>query len=495
MGNLRPADAQRLREKIRRDPVWFREKVLGETAWSKQDEILVSVRDNPRTAVSACHSPGKTRSAARVVLWFLLSYHGSKVITTAPTWRQVEKLLWAEIRGLVTASRVDLGLQIPPKASEAYVSPTWYALGLSTNEPERFQGFHAPAILVVVDEASGVDDAIWQAILGVISSGRMVRVLLLSNPTKAQGFFYDAFTNWDGWNRIKISAFDTPNFSTVRDAYYQAQTKAEKLELLRSVPDEALQYDYLASPGWAAQMLADYGEDSVIYQVRVLSEFPGEQPDQLFPLPLIEGAERLWERLGHRHWWERLDSGRIRTKETHRKAVSLGVDVCRYGDSEGGFAAISDDIMAPLQIWRKVSSPQTAALIHQGQQAMRAREVRVDADGIGGPTIDICRGMGMTVIPFHGGKPAPRTYLNLRSAGFFELKRRLEESTMALPPDPKLKGQLSLLKYRLVGQSLAVTTKEELRKEGKVSPDRADMAMMAVAPVQGLRLANKPEDL
>jgi hypothetical protein len=96
------------------------------------------------------------------------------------------------------------------------LGPNRYAIGLSTNEGVRFQGWHGK-ILIVIDEAPGVRPEIYEAIEGIRAGGD-VRVLALGNPTVAGGPFYDAFTiNRDGWSLFTISAFDTPRVgSTTR---------------------------------------------------------------------------------------------------------------------------------------------------------------------------------------------------------------------------------------------------------------------------------------
>lgn len=173
--------------------------------------ILRSVASRPRVAVKACHASGKTFVAAVAVLWFVTRYQDGIVVTTAPTWTQVEKLLWGEIHRAVQSSRIAF-----PQLSktELRIGPGNYALGLSTNEGVRFQGFHG-RVLIVVDEAPGVKAEIWEAIEGIRAGGD-VRVLALGNPTIASGPFYDAFTaNRDGWCTFTISAFDSPNLTGV----------------------------------------------------------------------------------------------------------------------------------------------------------------------------------------------------------------------------------------------------------------------------------------
>ena len=77
------------RKKIR-DPEYFTKRILNKELWPVQAEILKSVRDNMRTAVRSCHGIGKTFTAAMCILWFLYTHPKAIVLSTAPTWRQVE---------------------------------------------------------------------------------------------------------------------------------------------------------------------------------------------------------------------------------------------------------------------------------------------------------------------------------------------------------------------------------------------------------------------
>jgi len=97
-----------LYEKYKSDPVFFVEHALGHYTWSKQREILTSVRDHKKTAVRACHGSSKTYTAAEIVAWFLNCFDNSKVITTAPTFYQVKDLLWAELNTIYINSNVQL---------------------------------------------------------------------------------------------------------------------------------------------------------------------------------------------------------------------------------------------------------------------------------------------------------------------------------------------------------------------------------------------------
>lgn len=160
--------------------------------------------------MKACHASGKTFVAAVAVLWWVTRFPDGIVVTTAPTWTQVERVLWGEIHRAAQRSRIKYPAL---NQTELKLGPGNYAIGLSTNEGVRFQGFHGDHILIILDEAPGVLPEIYEAIEGIRAGGD-VRVLALGNPTIASGPFHDAFTaNRDLWRTFTISAFDTPNLA------------------------------------------------------------------------------------------------------------------------------------------------------------------------------------------------------------------------------------------------------------------------------------------
>lgn len=141
------------------DPVAFVRGVLGHKVWKKQSEILRSVAANKQTAVKACHGSSKTFTASEALLWWLSRYSDGIVVTTAPTWFQVENLLWQEVHKAIATSRVAFP---KPLSTELTIAPGNYAIGLSTNETVRFQGFHGDHVLFILDEAPGVRPGIWE---------------------------------------------------------------------------------------------------------------------------------------------------------------------------------------------------------------------------------------------------------------------------------------------------------------------------------------------
>lgn len=249
MKQLDPETAK-LRAKMA-DPIWKAKNLFGFEPWSKQREILKALRKHKRVAVRSCHGVGKTATAATAVLDFMTE-GPCRVITTAPTWSQVEQLLWREIA--LRHSKIPGGAGAFGKIfkSSLEVRSDWFAMGLSTDKPERFQGHHAPRMMLVVDEASGVDEAIYEASEGFLTAEH-ARVLLIGNPTRPAGTFYKAFQKDSGWYTVHMSAFDAPAFTG------EKVSKDAKAALI--------------TEEWVQDAKQQWGEDSPAYRIRVLGEF------------------------------------------------------------------------------------------------------------------------------------------------------------------------------------------------------------------------------
>jgi phage terminase large subunit len=175
--------------------------------------LLRSIQNCRRTAVKACHGAGKTYSLSLAALWWLAWYPHGIVLTTSPTFRQVRTRLWTEIHRAIARSRFGLG---ELKATELkLLGDHNFALGLSTNRTENFQGYHGQQVLIIADEAPGIESGIWDAIAGTMAGG-VVHVVMAGNPTIPSGAFYDAFTRErKNWNCITIDAFDSPNLAGI----------------------------------------------------------------------------------------------------------------------------------------------------------------------------------------------------------------------------------------------------------------------------------------
>lgn len=182
------SDPTALRDRYRKDPVAFVEDTFGEEVIGKQRDILQALARPgiEEVHVKACHAPGKTHTVARAVPWWLGCFpNDSIVITTAPIWWQVENEVWREIRDGAAKSKVPLGGKLDLTKWE--FAPKWYAAGISTspNTAVNLHGIHAAHVLIIVDEADGVAQTIWDAVDGITTSAHVV-VLAIGNPINPQ---------------------------------------------------------------------------------------------------------------------------------------------------------------------------------------------------------------------------------------------------------------------------------------------------------------------
>lgn len=435
------------------DPVGFARDVLGFEPWSKQVQVMESVRDHARTAVRACHGVGKTATAAQVALWFLKVHRNSRVITTAPTWAQVEQLLWREIRAAVgRAHRNGLGSMFPtPSATKLELGDQWFAIGLSTNEPERFQGHHADHILLIVDEASGVDEDIFAAAEGFLTA-QGAKVLMIGNPTRIGGTFHEAFTrNASSWSKIHISARDAPN------------------ETGEPVPAHVARA--LPRKGWVEEKAAEWGEDSAIFQVRALGEFPTNAVDAVIPLHLVTAAQ---------------DRSLPVPYPAARGDVVLGVDVARFGSDETVISSRHGPRIRIRETYTGKPLTETYGRVILAWQTLRQESgadprIIVDDDGVGGGLTDMLRAAGYDVTGFNGAATPyqPGKYPNRRSEVWFSMADWLPD--LDLDADDQLTADLTAPKYRIDDRTRRVVErKDDTKKRLRRSPDRADSVLLTL---------------
>lgn len=461
-----------------RDPVGWCERVLGRHYEDYQKDILESIRDHRKTVVRACHAPGKTFTAASAALWSLFSWPNSLVITSAPTWRQVEDQIWGDLRDLYNNATIHLGGNLLPRAPRLELGDKWRCFGVSTREKEQFQGYHNARILIILDEHPGIKEDINEAIRGIEASGD-IHLLLLGNPTKPYGSFYDAFGKArELYNCIHLSCWDTPNFKGLKAAYDDCKTLEEKVKLLRAAP---MVNKYLINAQWVAQMLIEFGEDSDVFRVRALGEFPRGGPDTLIPLHLAEQAAIRWMEYHygktnqHTPWWES-------EVEAHMLRVGA-LDVARFGEAESVLGSRLEDILAPLDCWNGLSVPNLAGYALERIQSLSLSRVLVDEVGLGGGPLDLLELQIPNVYGFKGGDPAlhnTNRFANLNAEAYWGLRSRFYEGRIMIPNDPVLIGQLSSIRYfHKPDMRLGIESKEDAVKRGLRHRDRADGVMMA----------------
>lgn len=171
--------------------------------YSRQIDIVYSVRDNDETFVHAGNMLGKDFIAAFIVLWFFLSRSPCRIVTTSADYSQLESVLWGEIRrfiqtsvyplevsreGILIVNHMHIKKLTPDKKDTCGLS---YIIGRVAEKGEGMLGHHIadtgdniPRTLFVADEASGVDDMSYDR-----SKTWARRKLIIGNPYHCNNFF------------------------------------------------------------------------------------------------------------------------------------------------------------------------------------------------------------------------------------------------------------------------------------------------------------------
>lgn len=257
-----------------RDPVaWATEKMKREL-WSKQREILYSVRDNQLTAVKSCHEVGKSFIAAHTVGWWIDMHPPGTAfaVTTAPTDKQVKAILWREINRLHEMDGVDLPGRT--NLSEWYIGKELVAFGRKPSDysPTAFQGLHAKYMLLVLDEACGIPKTIWDAGSSLVAN-EFSRTLAIGNPDDPMSEFAAKCKPDSGWNVIQIGYANSPNFT-----------------------DEKISEDLshrLIHPSWVEQKRKEWGPESALFRAKCEGEFPDSNPDGFIQLGWLNACRNL----------------------------------------------------------------------------------------------------------------------------------------------------------------------------------------------------------
>lgn len=448
-------------------PVEFVEDIIGATPDEEQAKILRSVAKNPMTSVRSGHGVGKSTVEAWVVIWFMVTRPFPKIPCTAPTQHQLFDILWAEVSKWLRNNKA-LSNELVWTKEKVYMRgypEEWFAVARTASKPDALQGFHAEDVLYIIDEASGVDDDIFEPVLGALSTPG-ARLLMCGNPTQLSGFFYDSHNK----NRASYATFhiDGRNSSRVSQDFVQT-------------------------------IINMYGEDSDVFRVRVAGEFPLQEDDIFIPLSLVEKS--------------------IVTEFSPRKnpdLIHIGCDVARYGDDK---TVIGYKVDEKVTLYKKRQGQDTMKtaddIVMLGEMLVQRYRltpekdmpipVKVDDGGVGGGVVDRLRQIKrndpdrfwwLEVYPVIFGQRIKHKYYHDSTTYMMAIVKKLlqpfDEETgerkpveLILPDDQDLVAQLSGRKYALTEASkIKIESKKEVKKRGQPSPDEADCVLLLCLPVK-----------
>ena len=414
------------------------------------------------TSVRSGHGVGKSTVEAWAVIWFMLTRPFPKIPCTAPTQHQLFDILWAEVSKWIRHNSA-LSNELIWTKEKVYMRgypEEWFAVARTASKPDALQGFHAEHVLYIIDEASGVEDNIFEPVLGSLSTPG-ARLLMCGNPTQLSGFFYDSHNK----NRASYSTFhiDGRNSSRVSQDFVDT----------------------------IARM---YGEDSDVFRVRVAGEFPLQEDDIFIPLSLVENS--------------------IMTEFSPRKdplMVHIGCDVARFGDDK---TVIGYKVDEKVTFYRKRQGQDTMKtaddIILLGEELAQRYKlttpipVKVDDGGVGGGVVDRLRQVKrgdperfwwLEIYPVKFGQRIKHKYYHDSTTYMMSVVKNLlqpydEEGNrkpveLILPDDDDLVAQLSGRKYGLTEASkIKIESKDAVKKRGQPSPDEADCVLLLCLPVK-----------
>jgi len=460
-----------------RDPVAYVNDDLSEFTWSHQVAVMRSVVEHRMTAWAACHGPGKSFTASRLAAWWIAAHPigDAIVVTTAPSGDQVRKILWAEIR------KAHARAGLPGHVTDAAV-PEWkidgqvVAFGRKPQDyadPQQamtqFQGIHRRYVLFILDEATGVPGWLWNAAMSALTNDS-ARILAIGNPDDPTTQFEKVCRPGSGWHVFHTSIYETPNFTG------------------EYVPEELR--EMLPGHEWERAQKKAWGATSAMWTSKGLGQFPDVADDVVItPRMIREAQARSLPGLVRGRY--ALDVARHGTDESciYRnrggviRLVTLPVDLPAI-DERGQ----PDPLRGEPAAWRgadlTVTQGRLRALLDlQGGTEPDAIEATIDVVGLGYGVYDPLRRKGYNVKPFSGGEQAlePTRFVNRRTEAWWMAREALEAGLWDLDPDDDLlAAQLQQPKWRVdAGKRIRLETKEEMKKRGIDSPDRADTAVMA----------------
>jgi hypothetical protein len=455
------------------DPERFFVEVLGVQPWSKQVEILNAVRDNARVAIASGHKVSKSHTAAGIALWFYCSFPDARVVMTSTTSRQVDQILWRELRMMRARSGrcVPCKLQDPsgliikrPCPHSALIDGEQGDLartglksddfreivGFTAKEAEAVAGISGLHLLYIADEASGIDNTIFEAIDGNRAGG--AKIVMFSNPTRNEGEFFDAFTSKSRFYfTLRISSEETPN--------------AVSGKIL--IPG-------LATRDWIEEKKLEWGEDSPMYRIRVKGEHAVYEDAKIFSIHLIAESEQRWA--------DTADAGRLYIGIDPAGETGLGDD--------SAFCVRRGFKMLALRTHRGLNDEQhLVQLLLLIQEFALPREtpvVVVDRDGLIGSTLfgrlrayvnEPPHAQAFDVASVRASDRAhrrPHVYDRMRD----ELAANLEQwfrDGGAILEDARLAHELHSMEFaQAINGRIKLIPKDKLRKMLGRSPDRYD---------------------
>ena len=438
--------------KLALDPVLFVESMLDCKPEAWQKEVLESLLSDDKIAIKSGHGTGKTALLSWIILWWLCTKIPTKIACTANSAHQLNDVLWSEIskwhRNLPDGFR-NLFEFKSDKINLVGVKDSFAVARTARREqPEALQGFHSPNMLFIADEASGIDNIIFEVAEGSLST-KGAKVILTGNPTRSSGYFYDCFhTMKHRWKTFTVSCHDS-------------------------------QY---VNPSFIADMARKYGEDSNVFRIRVLGEFPESNDDAIIPLHLISEAT-------------------TRDIDPSTDDVIWGLDVARHGNDRTALAKRQGNtLLEKIKTWKNKDLMETVGIVVSEYEALpyskRPTEILIDSIGLGAGVADRLQEMNLncqiTAVNVAELPSMQDKYMRLRDELWFLVREWFESRDVKIIDDEELIAELTTPSFSFMSNGkIKVESKEQMKKKGHNSPDLADALCLTFASRHGFVKSNR----
>ncbi len=396
-----------------------------------------------RMAVASGHGIGKTALTAWVIHWFIATRPGCAGVVTANTADQLKNKTWRELSKWNARAINGHWFDWTATSFKSVERPdTWFiaAQPWSKERSEAFAGLHEKDVLVLFDEASAIDDVIWEVAEGAMTE-RGALWLALGNPTRNSGRFREC------WGRFR--------------AYWKTK-QIDSRTAKRTNKAEIEQYREI------------YGEDSDFFRVRVRGMWPRASSMQFIPGDLV-------------------DQAMAREPVCHLfEPMVMGVDVARYGDDQTviAFRRGRDACTTAWKRYRNIDTMTLASEVARLADLHGVDAIFVDGVGIGAGVVDRLRQLQRRVFDVQSGARPSGLYFdepikvkNKRAEMWAAMRQWLKIG--AIPDDTELESDLTGLEFGYDSDNaIQLERKEDMKKRGLGSPDSADaLALTFAEPV------------
>lgn len=404
--------------------------------------------DTLRQAVSSGRGIGKSALVSWITIWMLSTRIGSTTIISANSESQLRSVTWAEITKWLAMAinshwfEVSATRLMPAKWLTELVERDlkkgtryWSVEGRlwSSENPDAYAGVHNyDGVMVIFDEASGIDDAIWAVTSGFFTENTPNRFwLAFSNPRRNSGYFYECFHAKREFWRTQV--VDARTVEGTDKAVYQ-------------------------------QIIDEYGPDSSQAHVEVYGEFPNASDDQFISAQIVDDAMK-----------------RPRYKDQSAPIV-LGVDPARFGADATVIAVRQGRDIVDIKRYRGDDTMTVVGHIIDAIEEYKPAMVVIDEGGVGGGVVDRLKEQRYKVrgVNFGNKSKNPLMYGNKRAEMWGAMREWLKSAS--IPSDRMLKSDLisPMMKPDSKG-TIFLESKKDMRARGLASPDAADAICVTFA--------------